>query len=90
MQLVFEAPSKDSPGFLKRLKRAMRFQDEIKSGKFNERTIDDMIDFLVEYIKEVPPDKAKEYLLDASEAQFMDMLDAITTNNTEQQTEKNV
>lgn len=78
MQLIFEAPTKDSPGFLKRLKKAMAFQAAINSQKVDEKTIDDLVDFLAAYIKNETPENAKEILLDASEAQFMEMLQSIT------------
>lgn len=89
MQLVFEAPTKDSPGFLKRLKKAMAFQAAINSQKVDEKTIDDLVDFLAAYIKNETPENAKEILLDASEAQFMEMLQSITGQQTEDDTKKN-
>lgn len=89
MQLIFEAPTKDSPGFLKRLKKAMAFQAAINAQKVDEKTIDDLVDFLAAYIKNETPENAKEILLDASEAQFMEMLQSITGQQADEDTKKN-
>lgn len=89
MQIVFEPPSKDSPGFLKRLKKAMAFQDAINSKNITEKTIDDLVDFLSVCIQNETPEKAKELLLDASETQFNEMLASITGQQSEDDTKKN-
>lgn len=90
MKVVFEPPDKDSPGFLKRMKRAISFQDAIKNNQLSEAVVDNMIDFLADFIKE-PADKeeAKAYLLDASQAQFEDMLKALNNTEQENDTKKN-
>lgn len=89
MQIIFEAPTKDSPGFLKRLKKAMAFQTAINAQKVDEKTIDDLVDFLSAYIKNETPENAKEILLDASETQFMEMLQSITGQQADDDTKKN-
>lgn len=78
MQVVFEPPDKNQPGFLKRQKQALAYEDAIKKKELTEQTIDNLVGFLSAYVK-VPEDReeAKEMLLDASEAQFLEMLDAI-------------
>jgi hypothetical protein len=79
MDLVFKAPGKDAPGFLRRQREALRFQERIASGNLGAAVVDEMIALLLPYVEE-PADKAAaaEALLDASEAQFTDMLKAIT------------
>lgn len=79
MQVVFEPPTKDSPGFLRRMKQALAFQDAINSKKLTEKTLDDMVGFLSAYVK-VPENReeARNLLYDASEAQFNEMLQSIT------------
>lgn len=90
MQIVFEPPSKDSPGFLRRMKQALSFQDAIRDKRVSEQTVDNMIGFLSHYIK-VPEDReeVKNLLLDASEVQFNEMLESITGRKTEDNTKKN-
>jgi hypothetical protein len=84
MQVVFEPPDKDSPGFLRRMKQAIAFQDAINKNQLSEKVLDDMIGFLSAYVR-VPEDReeARDLLLDASESQFTEMLQSIT-GNTEQ------
>jgi hypothetical protein len=76
--LHFTPPNKQTPGFAKRLKRALVFQQQISSGNATPQLVDDIIQFLADYIKDVPRDLAVELLYDASEEQFMDMLTGIT------------
>lgn len=90
MQVVFEAPSKDSPGFLRRMKQAIAFQDAINKNQLTEQVLDNMVGFLAAYVK-VPEnrDEARDLLLDASETQFMEMLQSITGNTEQDDTKKN-
>ena len=78
MKLRFEAPTADTPGFLRRTRSAMAFSEKINAGSLSPDLVDEMVDFLAQFITE-PEDKeqAKEALLDASQAQFTDMLNAV-------------
>lgn len=74
MDIVFKAPGKDEPGFLRRQRQAIEFSEKL-TNKPTTKTIDAMVDFLLVYVVE-PTDRkdAREALLDASEAQFGELL----------------
>lgn len=86
-RIIFEPPSKDAPGFLRRNKQAMVFNVRLaglQKKPANEWSMEDtslfdeMIDFLVPYIKEpADPEEAREALWDASENDFSRMLGAV-------------
>lgn len=82
MNIKFQAPDSTTPGFLKRMKRALSFSEQIQSGKLSASLVDDLVDFLVGFVTE-PKDKnkAKEMLMDASQEQFEGMLAAVTGAN---------
>lgn len=76
--LVFNPPGRDAPGFLRRSRDALRFQERIKGGDFGPELVDDMIKMLVPYVEQpVDRDAAAEALLDASQDQFDAMLQAV-------------
>jgi hypothetical protein len=87
IRIVFEPPSKDAPGFMRRNKQAMVFYarlNDLQNKPTNEwlmedtKLFDEMIDFLVPYIKEpADPEAAREALWDASEDDFTKMLSAV-------------
>jgi len=83
-QLTFTPPGRDTPGYLRRMREALRFQELIQE-KPSVQTVDAMIDFILNFVTE-PKDKdeARALLLDASEQQFTDMLGAITGDMTEE------
>jgi len=92
-QLHFEQPGSNEPGFLRRSKRALELQETIQSassGHIASSIIDELIDFLLDYVTE-PTDRAeaRELLLDASQDQFNEMLAAITGLNSENPTSPN-
>jgi len=76
--IVFEPPGADAPGYLRRTRKALEFRQKAANDPTPE-TIDEMVDFLLPYIKE-PADRneARETLLDASEAQFHQLIDAVS------------
>jgi len=78
MRLKFEAPTPQTPGFLRRLTRAFAFSEKVQAGRFDAELINDLTDFLADFITE-PKDKkaAKEALLDATQEQFTNMLNAV-------------
>ena len=77
-QIVFEAPGKEEPGFLRRAKRALGFQQRFKEDASPE-LIDDLVAFLADYVTEPKDnDEAKDALLDASENQFMELLGSLS------------
>lgn len=76
--IVFEPPGVDAPGYLRRTRKALEFRQKAVSSPTPE-TIDEMVEFLLPYIKE-PADRneARETLLDASEEQFQQLIDAVS------------
>jgi hypothetical protein len=81
MSVKFQAPDSTTPGFLKRMKRALNFSEQINAGKLNASMIDGLVDFLVDFVIEPKDrDEAKELLLDASQEQFESMLGAVMGN----------
>jgi hypothetical protein len=77
-EILFEIPSADSPGYLKRVRTALALGNNLKSGNPTPETIDDVVGFLLPYIKE-PTDRkqAEDLLWTASEAQFTRLMDLI-------------
>lgn len=78
MDLVFKLPDKDTPGFLRRQREAIRFSENLKDNPTVE-TVEALVNFLVDYVEE-PQDRkeATEALWDASENQFMELLSALS------------
>lgn len=89
MQLIFEPPTRETPGFLRRMKQALAFQDAINKNQLTEQVLDNLVDFLSTFIKNVSQGEARELLFDASEVQFMDMLSSITNTEQPDDTKKN-
>ena len=82
MNIKFQAPDATTPGFLKRMKKALSFSEQIQSGKLSAELVDNLVDFLVGFVIEpTNREEAKEILLDASQEQFESMLSAVTGAN---------
>lgn len=64
-RLVFNKPTKDQPGFLRRALNAGRARQ-----LFNEGNPEPLVDFFLDYVTSHPRDVAKEILLDLSEDDF--------------------
>lgn len=75
-------PDKNTPGFARRLYRAAHFSEQMKTG-FTPSLIEEMIDFLAEYI-EGDKAAAKEYLWDCSETQFNEMISAVSGGSSDE------
>ena len=80
-KLVFNPPSPDAPGYLRRAKKSLEFRQAINSKDAGPESIDALVDFLIPYVQE-PEDRkeAKDALLDATEAQFLQLLDVVSGN----------
>ncbi|HUV92739.1 MAG TPA: hypothetical protein VMV80_06605 [Anaerolineales bacterium] len=78
VKIKFDPPGKEEPGFLRRAKRALGFQQRFKEDASPE-LIDDLVSFLADYVTE-PKDRteAMDALLDASENQFMELLGSLS------------
>lgn len=79
LDLVLRVPDKNTSGFLLRMRRALAFQHDLEEGNATPETVDEMVEFLADFVK-VPEDRneARELLWHASEAEFNELLDAIT------------
>lgn len=77
-QIIFDPPDENAPGFLKRLKQALRFQQLMRQGGYTPEDVDGMVDFLLDYVTQ-PADReeARALLWDASQRDFMAMLEAL-------------
>ncbi len=75
--LVFDLPDENTPGFLRRQRRALELRQNLLEDPKPE-LIDEMAVFLSPYVSqpEDPKEKA-EALMDASQAQLTDLLNAI-------------
>lgn len=83
-QLVFDPPGKEAPGFLRRAREALSFQEAMQE-KPTVAALDGMVKFLLDYVSE-PKDKdeAREILMDASEEQFINMLASLSGESAEE------
>ena len=83
-KLIFNPPSPDAPGYLRRTKKALEFRQAIESNQVTPGAIDALVDFLLPYVKEPKNRKeAKEALFDATESQFLQLIDVVSGNNDE-------
>jgi len=80
-KLVFELPTSQTPGYLKRMRSAIEYNKKIKSrDALDPGVVDDMVDFLLPYIVE-PEDREEARVLmfdDLTEEQFSKMLEALS------------
>ena len=76
-KLTLNVPTKESPGFLRRMYRATQFQEKIRAG-ITAELIAQMVDFISEYVTCDPPENKIDALWDVSEDQFNELLAAVT------------
>jgi hypothetical protein len=83
-ELVFNPPDAQAPGFLRRQKKSLVFIKAFDVEQPTPDMIDEMVDFLVDYVTE-PADRneAKELLWDASQEQIMALMQAVGGNSGE-------
>lgn len=75
--MKFAIPSPQTPGYLRRLQKAVEFQSLFKSDTSNPETLEKMIDYLAGFITEPEdPIEAREALLDATQEEYMELLKA--------------
>lgn len=77
MALTFTVPTPETPGFLRRLRSAAHFSEQVQAGKLTAALVDELVGFLAEYVTGMSQDEAKGALMDASQQQFIAMLNAI-------------
>lgn len=75
--IEFKVPGKSEPGYLRRAKRALQFSQS--NGITTPENIDELVNFLADYVsKPIEHAEKVEALYDASEEQFMQMLEALS------------
>ena len=81
-KIVFQLPTSDSPGYLRRMRSALEFRERMSAGDPKPETVDALIDFLLPYVQE-PENRgeAREALLDATQEQYNELLGAISGGN---------
>ncbi len=77
--LKFSPPTKETPGYLKRLKKVLAFERKLKAKQIDPNTVDELVEFLADYVTE-PTDRTEaiDLLWEASEEDFDNMLSAIS------------
>lgn len=76
IKIVFIIPDKSAPGFYYRQKRAL----ELKKAKLEDpsvETLDQLVDFLADYVQAETHEQAVELMQMASEQQWDELLDAL-------------
>ena len=78
-KIKFEVPDEKQPGYLRRVMAANKFSTMREEGNITPEYYENLITFLLAYIKE-PEDRseARDALLDASEEDYIELLNAIT------------
>ena len=77
-EIVFKVPDEKSPGFLRRMMAAGRFSELMRKGETGAEYYDNLITFLLCFIVEPEDrDEAREALLDATQDQYLELLDAV-------------
>jgi len=77
MAIKFVTPTPETPGFLRRVKRAMYLSEKLNAGSMTASVVDELVEFLADYVMDMEREQAKEALLDASQEQFTKMLQAV-------------
>lgn len=81
MKVKIVLPTRETPGYLRRQKRALEYRARLKNKDNDDPTlVDEMAAFIAPLVVvgEEDPQKAIEMVLDFSEAQFDDVLAALT------------
>ncbi len=77
MKIEFQAPSKDQPGYLKRMRTAMRFGNALANGEATPEVLDELVQFLAAYVTEPQGQAAIEALWEMSEDQFLKLIEVV-------------
>ena len=78
VDLVFNPPDEKAPGFLRRQRKALTFVKAFNVDNPTPEMIDDMVEFLLDYVTEpADRDEARDLLWDASQEQIMSLMQAV-------------
>lgn len=80
--LVIAPPDENAPGYLRRQRRLLHFQQAANEGRFTLSVLDDMIEFILDFVVE-PHDRveARTILEDLSEREFIDIINQLAKGN---------
>lgn len=79
-KIIFNVPPPDAPGFARRTIKLSKFAKlkDMKADDVDMASIfEELVDFLAEFVEAPSIASARELLLDASETEFFQMLDAL-------------
>jgi hypothetical protein len=77
-KLSFTVPDEKTPGYLRRVLAANRFNELMKAGELNSAAYEDLITFLLGFVTEpTDRDEAREALLDATLEQYLELLNQV-------------
>ena len=81
MQIKFNPPGPDTPGFLKRQREALEFRRQFQQADIGPEMVDATIDYLLPYVEEpVDRDQARDALMEATQKQILGLLNAVGGN----------
>lgn len=81
IKLVFNLPSRETPGYFKRMRRYMEIAASWDSGRRDPGLIDQMVEFFADYVTAPSPRSAAiDALWEASEDQIDVLMDAFRGN----------
>lgn len=82
MKIVFNPPSKDEEGYLKRTHKALLLKRQFKDPQ--PETVEEMVEFLLPYITEPENrEQARQALWKLSENQFNELMDVVGGRSTD-------
>lgn len=76
-KVVLHIPDRNTPGFPRRLKRAAQFQAQVKADGFTPDLVEQVVNFLADYIEGDNHEQQVELMWDCTEDQFNEMLSAL-------------
>lgn len=81
IKIVFNLPTKQTPGYFKRMRRFMVIAASWEGGRRDPQLVDDMVTFFADYVVEpTPKEAAIDALWEASEEQVEELMAAFRGN----------
>jgi len=76
-KVILNIPDRSTPGFPRRLQRAAQFQAQVKQDGFTPELVEQIVNFLADYIEGDDHEQQVQMMWDCSEDQFNEMLSAL-------------
>lgn len=77
-EIVLAVPGPDEPGFLRRMRVGLELSERFSSGRLTPQMVDALVEYLLPYVQQpAEREAARQALLDASQAQFEEMMRAV-------------